>query len=89
MKSLSSLTNIGPKVEEALAQIGIRTIEDFQSKSIYEIFFKMKTLDKKWNNKMLLYALFGAVNNINCLYIDEQTKKHICSNYDEYIAQNL
>jgi hypothetical protein len=45
----------------------------------------MQTLDAKWKNKMLLYALFGAVNNFNCMMLDPQTKKHIITEYEFYI----
>ncbi len=81
----STLLNIGPKVEEALAKLGIYTIDDFLQRSIYEIYFQMQTLDKKWKNKMLLYALFGAVNNFNCMMLDTQTKRHITTEYEFYI----
>ncbi len=85
MNKPSTLLNIGSKVEEALAKLGIYTIDDFLQRSIYEIYFQMQTLDKKWKNKMLLYALFGAVNNFNCMMLDTQTKRHITTEYEFYI----
>ena len=87
MNKPSTLLNIGPKVEEALAKLGIYTIDEFLQRSIYEIYFQMQTLDKKWKNKMLLYALFGAVNNLNCMMLDTQTKRHIITEYECYINE--
>ncbi len=84
----SSLMNIGEKVEQSLIHLGIHTAEDFLSRSIYDVYFQMQFVNKKWKNKMLLYALFGAVNNINCLHMDSILKKHICNEYNEFLKNN-
>jgi predicted nucleotide-binding protein (sugar kinase/HSP70/actin superfamily) len=81
----STLSNIGTKVEEDLAKLEIYTVEDFLQYSIYEIYFKMQCINKKWRNKMLVYALFGAVNNVNCIMLSNAEKNHINQEYKKYI----
>lgn len=81
----STLMNIGIKVEEDLAKLGIHTVDDLLQRSIYEVYFQMQTLEKKWKNKMLLYALFGAVNNVNCMMLRKVEKIYINEEYQKYI----
>lgn len=85
MKSVSTLVNIGESVTIDLAKIGIFTVDDFKARSVYEVYFLMQSLDKKWKNKMLLYALFGAMNDVNCMNFDAKTKEFIVGEYERYI----
>ena len=75
--SIENLMNIGPKVAEGLAEIGIETEYQLREMGAVEAFCRMRMVDPKWNHKMLLYALHGALIGVNCLQLDEDIKRNL------------
>ena len=75
--SLQKLINIGPKVADGLAEIGITTEEGLREIGAVEAFLRLRLIRPHWNNKMLLYALHGALIGVNCMYLDEDIKRNL------------
>jgi hypothetical protein len=75
--NLLELVNIGPKVAAGLAEIGITTPASLKKMGAPEAFCRMRLIDPKWNNKMLLYALYGAIVNKNCLTLSQEEKNQL------------
>lgn len=73
--SLQSLKNIGPAMEGWLKEAGITTPQQLQEIGAVEAYLRIRGLHKNAANKMALYALWGAINNENCLWLDPQVKE--------------
>jgi hypothetical protein len=74
---ITSLMNIGPKVAAGLAEIGITTPASLKKMGAPEAFCRMRLVDPKWNHKMLLYALHGAIINKNCMLLSQEEKNQL------------
>ena len=83
LNKLSDLINIGPKVEEGLLEIGIKNADDLIKIGAVEAFCRMRLIDPKWNNKMLLYALHGAITNTNCMSLSGKLKENLIKELNE------
>jgi DNA transformation protein and related proteins len=72
---LQSLPNIGPKMEGWLRQAGIHTRRQLEKEGAVGAYLKIRTLHPNAGNLMALYALYGALNNINCLKLAPEIKE--------------
>lgn len=82
-KRLSDLINIGPKVEAGLIEIGIKTPAQLAKIGAVEAFLRMRLISPHWNNKMLLYALHGALIGLNCMYLPDEIKQDLARKINE------
>ena len=65
-RKVSELINVGVKVTQGLADIGVETEAQLRKMGALEAFCRMRLIDPKWNHRMLLYALHGALIDCNC-----------------------
>lgn len=84
MKKISDLKNLGPKMQGYLKEIGVFTDIDLSEKGIYQVYFELGEIYPHLKNLMALYALWGAMENINCLEIPEEIKQQIQRNYKKF-----
>lgn len=62
-----------------LREIGVNSPEALEEMGYLEAFLRMRLISPHWNNKMLLYALYGALNDTNCMYLPDEIKARLCS----------
>ena len=80
-KSISELRNLGPACEADLNAIGIHTLDDIKAHGIEGTFLRLvqsrKENGKSTNgfNALYLYALYGAVHDLNWKDIPEEKKQ--------------
>ena len=74
-RPVEELVNIGEKVSAALAKLGIVNEHDLRRKGAVDTFYAMVAMDKSWDNLMLLYALQGALLEMNCLAMPDDLKQ--------------
>lgn len=74
---IQKLMNIGPKVAEGLTEIGITTEEGLREIGAVEAFLRLRLIRPHWNNKMLLYALHGALIGVSCMHLDDDIKRNL------------
>ncbi|MDX2113976.1 MAG: TfoX/Sxy family DNA transformation protein [Alphaproteobacteria bacterium] len=72
--SLQSLLNIGPAMEGWLKQVGICTPKQLEKVGAVGAYLKIRELHPNAGNLMALYALYGALNNENCLKLAPEIK---------------
>lgn len=72
---LKSLPNIGPAMEGWLTQVGIHTVRQLEEEGAVGAYLKIRTLHPNAANLMALYALYGALHNINCLKLAPEIKE--------------
>lgn len=65
--SLEDLKNIGPVMAGWLERIGVRTVEDIERRGVVEVAKAMRAAGFKNMNLMGVYALQGAILDMNCL----------------------
>lgn len=82
MTELTSMRNIGKELERKLKIIGIKSAEDLKQLGSKETFFRLK---QRFPEVCLvhLYALEGAITNINYNELSEETKRDLKEFSDE------
>lgn len=80
---LEKLKNIGPKVAAGLREIGIQDAGSLKEMGYMEAFLRMRLISPHWNHKMLLYALYGALNETNCMHLPDEVKLWLTEELDE------
>jgi DNA transformation protein len=78
MTALSSMKNIGKELETKLKSIGIKSAEELVHAGSIDVFAKLK---EQYSNVCLvhLYALEGAISDIDYNSIPEHTKQYLKS----------
>lgn len=81
MTRLTSMNNIGKEIAKKLSSVGITSSEELHSVGYKRAFRKLK---EAYPSVCLvhLYALFGAVNNIDYNQIPDNIKKELKDYYD-------
>lgn len=72
--NLLSLRNIGPKVVQYLCEIGIETEEQLRAVGPVDAFMMLGRQHPHLQNRMALYALYGALTDQSCLRLPPETK---------------
>ena len=75
-KTISALRNLGPVSESMLNQAGILTAEELLKEDPVDTFVLLRLFGFRVNKNML-WALYGAVNDVDWRKIDEATKKNL------------
>lgn len=83
MGELTSLTNIGPKLEIQLQEIGIETIADLRSVGSREAWLRILSRDPS-ACIMRLSALEGALQGVRWQKLDEATKQDLRAFYRQF-----
>ena len=81
MSDLSSLKNIGNTSAFWLKTIGINNYDELQAAGPVMAYIRIQEYGIK-TTKSLLYALYGALQDIHWKEIDEQTKLKLCKEAD-------
>ncbi len=79
---LSSLKNLGPKSEEWLNKIGINTKKDIEKLGPVNIYNILKLQDFPVN-RLLVYALQGAIHNIHWNDLPPEVKEKLDKEIEE------
>ena len=82
MTNLTSMRNIGKELERKLKLTGIHSAEDLTALGSKEAYFKLK-LRFPEVCAVHLYALQGAIENIDFIMLSEETKKDLKNFADE------
>ena len=82
MTNLTSMRNIGKELERKLKLTGIHSAEDLTALGSKEAYFKLK-LRFPEVCAVHLYALQGAIENIDFNMLSEETKKDLKNFADE------
>ena len=82
-RKLEKLMNIGPRIAEGLREIGVPDEDALRKMGYIEAFLHLRLISPHWNNKMLLYALYGALNETNCTYLPDEIKLRIIEELNE------
>ena len=83
MGELSTLPNIGAKLEAQLADGGITTIEGLKEVGSREAWLRILANDAS-ACLMRLSALEGAIRGVRWHYLDDDTKKSLKAFYQEH-----
>ena len=79
-KQIRELRNLGPACESDLHAVGIYTLEDIESHGVEGTFLKFINWRRKRNqgkscyNALYLYALYGAVHDLDWREIPQEKK---------------
>ena len=73
MPKLTDLKNIGPAMEGWLKAADIHTPEALEELGAVEAYTRIKP-HMPCPNLMAMYALYGAIHDVNCLKLDEEVK---------------
>ncbi len=60
---ITECRNLGPSSAKTLADIGIRSLTELESKGAIEVFVSLALKDNKLPNLNLLYAMLGAIDD--------------------------
>ncbi len=74
---VNTLRNMGPRCAEWLAQIGIHTAEDLRRVGAATAYRELVSRDIVRPHRMLLYALGGAVMDLDCLKLSRCQKREL------------
>ncbi len=70
----SSLRNLGTRMDQYLAEVGIHTVEDLRQAGPVEAFLRVSQLSGHLKNRMALYAIYGALSDQDCICLPQETK---------------
>lgn len=85
---LSKLKNLGPVSINMLNEIGIFTKKDIIEAGPSKIYHILKANGKDVS-MIIVYALYGAINNIHFAEIDKETKKMLINEVENTQINNL
>lgn len=74
-RPLQALRNLGPKMVQYLAEIGIHDEKNFRAIHPVECYLKLRLIHPKIMNRMALYAIYGALTDQDCMRLPAETKK--------------
>jgi DNA transformation protein len=74
---VTTLRNMGPRCAEWLAEIGIHTAEDLRRVGAATAYRELVSRDIVRSHRMLLYALGGAVLDLDCLKLSRCQKREL------------
>nr|WP_321443930.1 TfoX/Sxy family protein [uncultured Cohaesibacter sp.] len=73
-RPIAEMKNMGPKSSLWLAEIGIHTESDLRQRGIIDAYIAVKGNNPRTVNLMMLWALQGALMDINCLHLPDEIK---------------
>ena len=76
-RSIRQMRNLGPKCEEMLACIGITDDEQLRRMGAAPAYREMIAAGISSPHRMLLYALGGAIAELNCLCLPADLKREL------------
>ncbi|CAK7085962.1 TfoX/Sxy family protein [Tissierella carlieri] len=88
MGELSTLQNIGNKVEQQLNEVGIRTINQLFETGSKQAWLRIKEIDDSACINRL-YALEGAIQGIRWHDLSESVKEELREFYSTYKNSNV
>ncbi len=74
-KRLKDLNGFGPRSEEILSEVGIKTIEEFMAIDPYELYALIKPMKGMGLNS--IYSIIGARENVSWIEIKNTRKMEI------------
>ena len=75
---ISKLCNLGPACERWLAEVGIHTAEELEAVGSVQAFLRVKQSGNTGANRMFLYAMEGALLDIDYLTMPPELKQQLC-----------
>ena len=84
LAQLRDLPGLGPKSEELLIEIGIRTPDELKQIGAVEAFIKLRQQSRSKPSLNFLYALVGAIEGEHWLRIAKTEKSRLLMELDGY-----
>lgn len=78
---LKDLNSFGPRSEEIMAELGIRTVEEFMAIEPFELYARLKPIKGMGLNS--IYAIIGARENISWIEVKNTRKAEILMRLDD------
>lgn len=69
------------------AEIGVRDRETLEKQGYMHVYLTLKENHPKIMNRMALYALYGALYDINCLHIPAEIKEKLEEELQQALAK--
>lgn len=76
-RPIFKMKNLGPKTSEWLAEIGIKTEADLRARGVIDTYLTLGEHNSRARNLMMLWALQGTVDDINCMRLPDDIKEHL------------
>ena len=76
-RPIQELKNLGPKTALWLADIGIHTEADLRARGIIPAYIELKARNPHVVNLMMLWAMQGALMDLNCLRLPDEIKQKL------------
>lgn len=83
---INQLRNFGPKSLRWFEPLGIKTLGDLKSWDMYDIYMAMK-VEGRPVSRVMLYAIWGAVNNKSWLEVPDKLKTEMAINIKKRLKQ--
>ncbi len=76
-RPISEMINLGPQSVAWLNELGIQDEEDLRKHDILDVYLEIKARHPRKATLMMLWALQGALLDINCLYLPNEIKDQL------------
>lgn len=76
-RNLEQLRNLGPRCAAWLAQIGIHNEDDLRRVGAATAYRELVVREMVKPHRMLLYALGGALADVNCMRLSREQKREL------------
>lgn len=74
---ITQLRNLGPVMQRYLAEIGILDAESLRTKGYMQAYLSIAARHPHMLNRMALYALYGALHDVDCIKLPESIKQQL------------
>lgn len=72
---ISSMRNLGPKLQEYMAKAGIHSAEELREIGYLQGYLRVRAVQPKIMNRMAYYAIYGALTNQDCMTLPRFIKE--------------
>jgi len=86
-KKIEELRNLGPRCAYYLEEVGINTPEELRKIGYIDAYLSLKTRFPRNINRMMLYALYGALSAKDCMKLSASEKQHLEEEMQSRIAK--
>lgn len=78
--------NIGPAMQKYCREVGVHTPDDLQQRGYLPVYLALRANRPRRMNRMALYALYGALHDIDCTKLPESIKNKLNEEVEEASA---
>ncbi|SNZ08997.1 TfoX C-terminal domain-containing protein [Cohaesibacter gelatinilyticus] len=74
---MGEMMNLGPQSQKWLKELEIHTEEDLRKHDILDVYLELKARHPQKTTLMMLWALQGALLDMNCIYLPAEIKDQL------------